>query len=224
MSFTQAHEKSTDHLLCSEGASTTGLMNFSAVILAGGQSRRMGCDKARIALHGKTLLATQIERVRMLAPTELFISGRADVDYSSHACPVLLDDIPDGGPLAGIFAALLTASTSHLLVLAVDMPLIRSELLANLVELSSDSTGVVPRCGGCVEPLAAVYPTDAASIAERMFRHNLRSVRAFAENCMRRRLVRFLQVTEPDWPCFMNCNSRDDLPAGAVCPLACTNP
>lgn len=198
-------------------------MNFSAVILAGGQSRRMGCDKARIALHGKTLLATQIERVRMLAPTELFISGRADVDYSDHNCPVLLDGMEDGGPLAGIFAALLRASTSHLLVLAVDMPLMRCELLASLVELSTQSAGAVPLAGSRVEPLAAVYPTDAAAVVERMFRYGLRSARVFAENCRRRGHVRFHSVAEPDWPCFLNCNSPGDLPTGAVCPLACTN-
>jgi molybdopterin-guanine dinucleotide biosynthesis protein A len=198
-------------------------MKFSAVILAGGQSRRMGCDKARIALHGKTLLATQVERVRMLAPTELFISGRADVDYSGLCCPVLVDAIPDGGPLAGILSALLTASTSHLLVLAVDMPLMKPELLANLVELSTQSAGIVPRTAGSVEPLAAVYPTESASLAERMLRHNLKSVRAFAENCVRRKLVRFQQINRSEWACFMNCNSRDQLPTGAVCPVACAD-
>lgn len=198
-------------------------MRFSAVILAGGQSRRMGCDKARIALHGKTLLATQVERVRMLAPTELFISGRADVDYSELSCPVLLDAIPDGGPLAGILSALLTASTSHLLVLAVDMPLMKPELLASLVELSAEYTGVVPRTAGSVEPLAAVYPTKSASLAERMLRHHLKSARAFAENCVRKKLVKFQQINPSEWPCFMNCNSRDQLPTGAVCPIVCAN-
>lgn len=197
-------------------------MNFSAVILAGGPSRRMGCDKARIALHGKTLLATQVDRVRMLAPTELFISGRPEMDYSEHSCPVLLDGIPDGGPMAGILAGLVAASTSHLLVLAVDMPFMRPELLANLVELSADSTGVVPRIGSSVEPLAAVYPIDAAVVAERMFRLRLRSVRCFAENCLRRGHVKFHQIDEPDWPCFINCNSPVDLPVGAVCPVACS--
>ena len=77
-------------------------MNFSAVILAGGQSRRMGRDKAWLPLDGQPLLARQIELVRELAPEELFISGRSDTDYTRLGCPVLTDEFTDAGPLAGL--------------------------------------------------------------------------------------------------------------------------
>jgi molybdopterin-guanine dinucleotide biosynthesis protein A len=52
-------------------------MKFSAVILAGGRSQRMGCDKAWLLFEGKSLLARQIELVRQVEPEEIFISGRA---------------------------------------------------------------------------------------------------------------------------------------------------
>ncbi len=66
-------------------------MSFGAVILAGGQSSRMGQDKAFVMLHGKYLLQAQIEIVRAAGFSEILISGRPGVDYSAFGLPVLLD-------------------------------------------------------------------------------------------------------------------------------------
>jgi molybdopterin-guanine dinucleotide biosynthesis protein A len=52
-------------------------MNFSAVILAGGQSRRIGRDKAWLPVDGQPLLLRPIDLVRQLEPLEVFISGTA---------------------------------------------------------------------------------------------------------------------------------------------------
>ena len=66
-------------------------MDLSAVILAGGESRRMGRDKAWMELEGQPLVALAVEKVRALGVTEIFISGRAGQDYSALTCPVLFD-------------------------------------------------------------------------------------------------------------------------------------
>jgi molybdopterin-guanine dinucleotide biosynthesis protein A len=57
-------------------------MNFSAVILAGGRSSRMGRDKAWPKIDSQTLLARQITLVRELGAVEIFIFGRAEADYA----------------------------------------------------------------------------------------------------------------------------------------------
>jgi hypothetical protein len=65
-----------------------GCMNFSAIILAGGKSSRMGRDKAWLEVGGKTLLARQIELAGPLARSEVFISGRTGrtIPNSTPAC------------------------------------------------------------------------------------------------------------------------------------------
>lgn len=78
-------------------------MNFSAVILAEGESKRMGRDKASIEFNGHSLLSLAVEKVRQLGITEVFISGRAEKDYSTLNCPVLLDLGPP--PSAGLAEA-----------------------------------------------------------------------------------------------------------------------
>ena len=87
-------------------------MNFSAVILAGGKSSRMGRDKAFLSISGKTMLARQIETVRAAGAAEIFISGRAETNYSEFGCRVLVDKFHNAGPLAGIEAALAAATQS----------------------------------------------------------------------------------------------------------------
>ena len=88
-------------------------MIFSAVILAGGKSLRMGRDKAWLEIEGQTLLARQIALARETGAAEIFISGRADADYSAFGCPVLQDGFPDAVPLAGIERALDASSCSR---------------------------------------------------------------------------------------------------------------
>ena len=187
-------------------------MKFSAVILAGGRSSRMGRDKAWLPLDGQPLLARQIAVVRRLNPMELFVSGRADTDYRSLGCPRLTDAFANAGPLAGIAAGLEAASVPLVLVLAVDMPDMTSAMLGHLLGRCGSGTGVVPRVSHRLEPLAAVYPKAAGPLAVELLRQQLRAVRAFAERCQQAGLVALHDVAAADWPCFTNWNAPGDPP------------
>lgn len=186
-------------------------MNFSAVILAGGKSSRMGCDKAFVELEGQTLLARQIQRVRNAGAAEVFISGRDGVDYSACGALVVKDQFNDAGPLAGIQSALLATLSSWLLVLAVDLPEISEELLAKLVANCLENAGVVPRVGGNIEPLAAIYPKAALPLATFLLSQNMFAVKKFAELCERPGLISFMDLPATASKLFLNCNSRAEL-------------
>ena len=172
----------------------------------------MGCDKAWLPLDGQPLLARQIALVRELAPADLFISGRADTDYTSLGCPVLTDEFADAGPLAGIAAGLKATSAPLVLVLAVDMPDMTSATLRQLLRQCTSGTGVVLRVNRRLEPLAAFYPKAAAPLAVDLLRRQLRAVRTFAEQCKQAGLVALHDVEATDWKCFANWNSPADLP------------
>src|SRR5438094_7110110 len=72
-------------------------MKISAVLLAGGESRRMGRDKASIALDGKLLWQNQLELLRTLNPTEIFISARSDPEWRPHDVMFVADIPPSRG-------------------------------------------------------------------------------------------------------------------------------
>ena len=186
-------------------------MNLSAVILAGGESRRMGRDKAWVEIDGQPLLARAVGTVRELGVTEIYISGRAGTDYSALSCPVLLDREPGLGPLAGIDRALDTTQAQLMLVLAVDLPRITAAFLRKLAERCDRLAGVVPKLEGKLEPLAAVYPRRSRYIARDCLLKCRHAARDFADACLRERAVRTFVVPRSDLLCFDNWNAPSDI-------------
>jgi molybdopterin-guanine dinucleotide biosynthesis protein A len=95
------------------------------VVLAGGQSRRMGRDKAMLEYKGSTLLANQVDCLAALCD-RVVVSG----NYAGYDC--IRDQLGDVGPLAGLHAVATMFAESALLVLPVDMPAIDSRHLSAL--------------------------------------------------------------------------------------------
>ena len=200
-------------------------MKFDAVILAGGNSSRMGRDKAWLEVEGQSLLARQIQVAREVGASEVFVSGRAGVDYSGLNFQVLRDRLVDAGPLGGIERALDQTTTSLLLVLAVDMPRMTAEFLHQMLSRCRKGIGVVPRLNGNIEPLNAVYPKITAGLIEELFpaptergssneaipvRVKSPSATAFAEKCVVCGMATFIDVTESEAHFFTNWNSPQD--------------
>lgn len=137
-------------------------MTFSAVLLIGGESRRMGRDKATIVFRGWPLWQWQLQILRGLDPGKIFISARTEPSWLPQATELLLDEPPSRGPLSGLTRALTRMQTSHLIALAVDMPFMTSEQMATLWGLATIGCGVLPMIDDRAEPLAAIYPREAS--------------------------------------------------------------
>lgn len=185
-------------------------MSFSAVILAGGKSSRMGRDKAFLETDGQTLLARQVEIVQDAGAAEIFISGRSDTDYSLFNCRVLLDEFSNVGPLAGIHAALAAVKHAQLLVLAVDLPNMTPRLLRQIIDSTNGFCGVIPRVNGNVEPLAAIYPKSALSLCLQLLGERRNAVNIFAGQCVDSALASFIDLPAGNNIFFANCNSPVD--------------
>lgn len=186
-------------------------MKFSAVILAGGRSERMGQDKAWLALDGKPLITRQVELARALGAEDVFISGRAGTDYDLLDCRVLNDRLADAGPLAGIEAALASMSTPLLLVLAVDMPKMTAAPLQMLLVCCSETRGAIPRINSETEPLAAIYPRSALKVVQELLSIQRFAARHFADRCVAFDLAAYIDLSEEHSACFANWNSPADV-------------
>ncbi len=134
-------------------------------VLAGGKSSRMGADKAELSLDGRTLLEHAFGAVRSVCGEALIIGSRAR--YGSFG-PGYEDIYPDCGPLSGVHSALTYSQTEWNLIIAVDTPFLKPELLRYLIERASSvsDTVVAPKIGGIVQPLCAVYSRKFLSIAQ----------------------------------------------------------
>jgi molybdenum cofactor guanylyltransferase len=141
---------------------------FTAVLLAGGKSRRMGLDKAYLKVNWQgismPLWERQLAVLRSVNPDEIIISGPRKQGYPA-ATAVLADNWSGVGPLGGIATCLRQTRNALLLVLAVDLPQITPGFLMKLLARSEIGCGVVPCHHNRFEPLIAVYPGAALQVA-----------------------------------------------------------
>ncbi len=136
-------------------------MKISAVLLAGGESRRMGVDKATLLFRGKPLWQIQLELLRKLEPMEILVSARTDPPWRPPDMQFVADEPPSCGPLSGLTVSLAGMRGTHLLALAIDMPFMSEIYLRSLCNQIESGRGVIPMIGDQAEPLAAIYPAEA---------------------------------------------------------------
>lgn len=131
---------------------------FSLAIIAGGQSRRMGRDKAFVELGGSTLIERVIQRSADLGQAETILITNKPADFAYLGLPMYRDALPGKGSLGGIYTALIQAKSPAVLVLACDMPFVNADLLRFMIaQLDADVDIVVPRVDGYPQALHAIY-------------------------------------------------------------------
>jgi molybdopterin-guanine dinucleotide biosynthesis protein A len=187
-------------------------LNLTALLLAGGQSTRMGRDKAGVCIDGTPLWQRQLDTLLALEPAELLISGRADGPYAGCGVPVAVDELEGRGPLGGIVTALRQMKGEWLLVLAIDLPAMSSAFLSGLIgQADREGRGIVPETCDGMEPVAAIYPRTVLPIAEQCLFGEEHSMRCFVRRAVDAGLVIVQRVRDDNRPLFRNVNTPEDL-------------
>lgn len=153
------------------------IADCTAVILAGGESRRMGQDKASLLLGERTLLQSVIATMQPLF-AEVIISVRQP--RPEIALPQVCDNPLHAGPLAGLVAGLERATTPWVFAVACDMPFITPAVIEYLARQRADRQAVVPIVQGYPQPLAAFYAASCLAVARDCLngsgKHSLRAL------------------------------------------------
>ncbi|NPV75908.1 MAG: molybdenum cofactor guanylyltransferase [Anaerolineae bacterium] len=132
---------------------------LSVVIQAGGQSRRMGQNKALMPFHGQPLVQRILKRLEPVAD-EIILTTHHPDDYAFLRIPMVSDVLPGKGALGGFLTAFQTAAEPFVAVVACDLPFVNPKLILYEKEImlkNSRVDAVVPRSGGGLEPMQAVY-------------------------------------------------------------------
>jgi molybdenum cofactor guanylyltransferase len=185
--------------------------DLSGLILAGGQSRRMGRDKALIEIDGQTLVARQAALLRSIWAREVIISGRPGVSYGVEGARVVYDAWIDAGPLAGLAAGLEAAASSWTMVLAVDLPLVTVDLLRRLIAARCEGCGVVPVGRNGYEPLAALYPRSILFQIEENLRAGRLRMQDLVEAAVASGQLAAWPLSADDQQLLLNWNVPSDL-------------
>lgn len=138
----------------------------TGVVLCGGQSRRMGRDKALIEFGGRTLLENAVSALDEVCG-EVFLAPGATSRYAHLGRREVFDAAQGAGPLAGLVAALEATKTEWLIALGCDMPGVDARVLEELLGFAQEGGWDVAMLGSDagVEPLCAVYRSNCATAA-----------------------------------------------------------
>jgi molybdopterin-guanine dinucleotide biosynthesis protein A len=143
-------------------------LSFAAVILAGGEGRRMdGEDKGLVLFQRRPMISWTLDKVSPLVNEVLISCNRNSDQYKSFDVEVVSDKESGFlGPLAGVQAALneLSERHSHLVILPCDTPLVSDHLLRRLIEQSMESPQdiIYLNEAGRAHFLHAIIPTQYA--------------------------------------------------------------
>ncbi|MEK7449057.1 MAG: molybdenum cofactor guanylyltransferase [Planctomycetota bacterium] len=172
----------------------------SGIILAGGESRRLGQDKAFLTLGSKTL--TEIIRDKLksvLGEAELIISANQLEKYKNFkrlspavagtdSSPlrrgekIVPDVFPERSSLNGIYSSLRAAENFYGFVIACDLPLVNPEFIKYLINQREEYDVVIPESLTGLEPLCAVYSKNCLSLMERQLKNkNFKIIEFFPE-------------------------------------------
>ena len=130
--------------------------DITGIILAGGQSKRMGTDKAFLILKGQTFMTHTIAALETVAHKVIIVAN--DEKYDVFGKERFGDIIPDAGPLSGLYTGLYHSNTTYNLVLGCDTPLVNEKILQLLLDHIEDAYDAVQfESDGHTMPLLAVY-------------------------------------------------------------------
>ncbi|MBN1452384.1 MAG: molybdenum cofactor guanylyltransferase [Anaerolineales bacterium] len=127
-------------------------------VQAGGESRRMGQDKALMPFLGRPLIQRVVDRLAPIAD-ELIVTTNRPEDYRFLDLPLFPDLKPGRGALGGLYTALSSAAYEVVAVIACDMPFASAALIeaANRLLVREGADVIIPDSGDGLEPLHAVY-------------------------------------------------------------------
>ena len=186
-------------------------MTLSVVLLTGGDSRRMGTDKATLIYEGRPLWQRQLDLLRALHPEAIYVSARTKPAWCPPDATVVLDEPTSRGPLSGLVAALQHLRTTHLLALAVDLPHMTADHLQSLWSLARQGRGVIPQQADFYEPLCAIYPAEARALAAQALTTGQFSLQSLAQVLIGKNLAQPHPLKADELSLYHNTNRPEDL-------------
>lgn len=164
------------------------LSNLSVLLLAGGQSRRMGQHKALLPLNGRALLGRVVDAARDCGAHTVLIAGTPQPGLYEFGVPVIADNYVGDGPLAGFEAGLAAVQTDWVLVLPCDIPRLPMPVVERLVAqwhgvlkapslANSQIRALVAHDGSRLQPLYGIYHRSLHQQAKGLLDSDERRVR-----------------------------------------------
>jgi molybdopterin-guanine dinucleotide biosynthesis protein A len=189
---------------------------MAGIILAGGENRRMGADKAFLNIDGRPMIEHILALFAGLFKKTIIVTNTPE-RYRNYGVEVTSDALDIRGPLTGIYSGLLRSTDEYNFVAACDMPFLNPRLILYMREIAAGQDAVVPTFNGFLEPLHAIYRRGLLPIMEAQIRKQDRRIRGLFDHIQVRyvteeEIIRF----DPLKRSFRNLNTPEEYKE-AVC-------
>lgn len=188
-------------------------MLLTVVIQAGGESQRMGENKALLQFLGIPLVQRVVERVRPIA-AELIITTNQPEEFAFLQLPLVSDQYPGRGALVGLHTALSAASQPFVAVVACDMPFVNPDLLSYQLEsLAAEQADlVIPLTEKGYEPFHTVYRRETClpAVTNALDAGLKRMISWYPQVKVRELRVEELRRFDPNGLAFLNVNTPEE--------------
>lgn len=125
-------------------------------ILAGGQSSRMGQDKALLPLRGQPMIGQTAKMMQTVFDHVCVVSDRS-ASYQFLDLPIIPDLVKNAGPMGGIHAALRTYHPENVFVIGCDTPFISGALIRHILLMGQGASACMPKLDGYIHHLCGYY-------------------------------------------------------------------
>jgi molybdenum cofactor guanylyltransferase len=185
---------------------------YSAIILAGGQSSRMGRPKAELPFALGTMLDYVVsEMMRVFDELVVAVANPRRYAWEGIGVRVIFDDVPDRGPASALEQALREIRFDRAFVCSCDVPFVNGGLARKLCEMLGDDDALIPQVGGKLQTLHAVYRRKCAKTLATMRtrgEHRLHEIVNFAK--VRVVPEAEIRALDPEMLSFFNVNTPED--------------
>jgi molybdopterin-guanine dinucleotide biosynthesis protein A len=183
---------------------------MTGIVLSGGESRRMGTDKAFLKIGGLPLIEHVIRALRSVAERIIIVSNFPEA-YASYNAEIATDAFKKRGSLIGLYSGLLRSQDEYNIVVACDMPFLNSRLLSHMSGLAAGYDIIVPKPAELIEPLHAIYHKGLIPVIEDHIKRDQRKIRGIFEG----RRIRYVTEEEinrfdPARRSFINLNTPEE--------------
>jgi molybdopterin-guanine dinucleotide biosynthesis protein A len=186
---------------------------ITAIILAGGKSKRMGSDKSLLKLGDKTLIEHVVEAIRPYVNSILIVTNNEE-KYNFIKNVSFVPDVEENqGPFIGLISGIRSIDTKWCFVTSCDMPLLDGNIIDFLWKRKNGYI-VSPVTIEGYEPLFSLYSKDILPFAEKLMIDNMRSINKFITTMEKQGYVKKIEKDilqdRFDEKVFLNINDHDN--------------
>lgn len=190
------------------------MFEAAAIVLAGGESKRMGNDKTALPLGNRAMLQVVVDKLKPLF-NHVYVVKATDTGEVVPGATVVADIVPKQGPLGGLYSGLRQSEARLNFVTAADMPFLSPRLVRGLLSLALANPAydvIVPRVNGSYQPLHALYTKNIIPLIEPCLRPGAdRSLHALIKTV--RTIVvpeEILSAFDPNLMSFVDINTPNE--------------